>query len=86
MGLEPWYPLDGCTSQNNKRIKIMSNDYLTADELVDPGNYWWLPAFCIGKADVASNWVMICWHPNDDNHRSGAFVGPINPPTHIPVP
>jgi len=55
---------------------------LSADQLVTPGYYWWLPSFLNYDSDSAESWQVIAWHPNQETRqKSGEFIGPLVAPT-----
>jgi len=55
--------------------------YLAADQLTEPGYYWWLPATFQDDPGLPENWSIRNWHPDDSTRpRSGLFVGPLKAP------
>lgn len=64
----------------------MTDQYLRPDQMVEPGYYWWLPAFLSDNPEKKENWQVISWHPaNPARDRSGIFVGPMIPPTEVKI-
>jgi len=56
-------------------------EYLTADQLTEPGYYWWLPECFKNEPNEPEHWSVRNWHPEDSTRpRSGLFVGPLKAP------
>lgn len=56
-------------------------EYLTADQLTEPGYYWWLPKYYSNEPEISEYWSVVHWRPEDNLRiRSGLFVGPLKAP------
>lgn len=56
-------------------------EYLTADQLTEPGAYWWLPECLKEEPCNHKHWSVRNWHPKDPTMpKSGLFSGPLKAP------